>query len=45
MFLISLYTKPKQAAIISFMQCRMLRRDVSCFMWQESATMICFVVL
>ena len=31
MFLILLYTKPKQKAINSFVQCKMLKRDVSCY--------------
>jgi len=39
------YRQPKQTAIISFVQCKMLIIDVSCFMWWESATMICVATL
>ena len=40
MLLICLYRKPKQTAIFSFMQRRMLIIDVSCIIRLESTTMI-----
>ena len=32
-FLDCLYIKPKETAIISSMQCKLLTIDVSCFIW------------